>query len=203
MKLYDGGRAPNPRRVRIFLAEKGITLPLVPVDISKMEHKSAEFTAKNPAQRIPALELDDGTVISESVAICRYFEEIQPHPPLFGTGATQRAIVEMWNRRVELGLLTCVAHIFRHSHPFMAEMENPQVPAWAEVNRGKLSDHMELLDAQLGRHDFVTGVTYTIADITAQVAIDFMRISRLSIPDHCVHVRRWHEAVSARQSALA
>eukprot|EP01036_Dinobryon_divergens_P002372 gene2372-3122_t len=112
MKLYDGGRTPNPRRVRIFLAEKELSVPLVFIDIAKMEHMSTEFTARNPAQRIPALELDDGTVIAESVAICRYFEEINPAPPLFGTGAKERATVEMWNRQIELGLFNSVAAAF-------------------------------------------------------------------------------------------
>jgi glutathione S-transferase len=208
MKLYDGGRAPNPRRVRIFLAEKGLSVPLVPIDISKMEHRTAEFTAKNPMQRIPALELDDGTIISDSLAICRYFEETNPQNPLFGTGATNRAIVEMWNRRLDLGLLESIAAAFRHGHPFMAEMEKPQVPEWAEVNRDKAMQNLRLLDQQLAAqgqlgHEFVTGQHYTIADITAQVAIDFMKLPKLSIPDECQHVKRWHLTVSSRPSASA
>ena len=105
MKLYEEARAPNPRRVRIFLAEKGISVPLVPIDINKMEHKTPAFTALNPLQRTPALQLDDGTVIAESIAICRYFEELQPDPPLFGVGALGKALVEMWQRRIEFGLL--------------------------------------------------------------------------------------------------
>ncbi len=203
MKLYDAGRAPNPRRVRIFLAEKGITIPLVAIDMAKMEHKSADFTAKNPVQRIPALELDDGTVISESVAICRYFEETHPEPALFGKSAKERAVIEMWNRRVELGLFNSVATAFRHSHPFMAEMEKPQIPAWAEANRDKAIDNMRMLDEQLSRHRFVTGETYSIADITCQVAVDFMKLPKLSIPDDCINLIRWHGLVSARPSASA
>src|SRR4051794_11816325 len=113
MKLYDGGRAPNPRRVRVFLAEKGITVPLEPVDLGKMAHKSAAFAAVNPVQRVPALELDDGTVISESIAICRYFEAQQPQPPLFGVDAKDIAVVEMWERRVEFHLLAPISHVFR------------------------------------------------------------------------------------------
>ena len=203
MKLYDGGRAPNPRRVRIFLAEKGLSLPLVFIDMAKGEHQSADFTAKNPAQRIPALELDDGTMIAESVAICRYFEETNPAPPLFGTGAKERAIVEMWNRQIELGLFNSVAAAFRHAHPFMAAMEKPQIPAWAEVNRARVEDQLRLIDAQLSRHTFVTGETYTIADITCQVAVDFMKLPKLSIPEDCANLRRWHALVSARPSASA
>ena len=112
MKLYDGGRAPNPRRVRIFLAEKGITVPLEQVDLGAMQHKSASFAAINPVQRVPALVLDDGTVITESIAICRYFEALHPEPPLFGVGAKEIAQVEMWNRRLELHLLFPIAHVF-------------------------------------------------------------------------------------------
>src|SRR5258705_2643531 len=104
MRLYEGGRAPNPRRVRIFLAEKGMQVPVEHIDLASLQHKSAEFTALNPLQRVPVLVLDDGTVITESIAICRYFEGLRPEPPLFGRGATEEALVEMWNRRVELQL---------------------------------------------------------------------------------------------------
>ena len=119
MKLYDGGRAPNPRRVRVFLAEKGIDVPLVRVDMAAMEHRGSEVTSRNPLQRLPVLELDDGTVICESVAICRYFEELHPEPALFGRGAVGKALVEMWQRRMELNLMTPVAQAFRHLHPAM------------------------------------------------------------------------------------
>ena len=119
MKLYDGGRAPNPRRVRVFLAEKGITVPLEQVDLGNMAHKSPAYAAINPLQRVPALELDDGTVITESIAICRYFEALQPEPPLFGVGPKEAAIVEMWERRVEFHLLAPVSHVFRNAHPAM------------------------------------------------------------------------------------
>src|SRR5947208_719950 len=114
MKLYDGGRAPNPRRVRIFLAEKGVSVPIEKIDLGAMEHKTPEFTAINPLQRVPALALDDGTIITESIAICRYFEALRPEPPLFGRGALQEAMVEMWNRRLELHLYGPVSTVFRH-----------------------------------------------------------------------------------------
>jgi glutathione S-transferase len=203
MKLYDGGRAPNTRRVRVFLSEKGLTVPLEQIDINKLQHKTPEFSAKNPAQRIPALELDDGTVIAESVAICRYFEETNPEPPLFGRDAKDCAIIEMWNRRLDFGLLDSIAAIFRHGHPFMAAMEIPQVPEWAEANRAKVNQHLHLLDKQLAHHEFVTGSRYSIADITAQVAIDFMRLPKLIIPEEYTNVMRWHAAVSSRPSASA
>ncbi len=204
MKLYDGGRFPNPRRVRVFLAEKGITMPpLEQVDLTTMQQKTDAFTALNPMQAIPALELDDGTVISESVAICRYFEELHPTPPLFGRDAREKAVVEMWNRRLEFGLFANITAIFRHGHPGMAGHEVPQVKEWAAANHDKLAANLRILDNQLARHTFVTGGTYTIADITAQIAVDFMRLPKLSIPDDCSHVQRWHALVSARPSAKA
>ena len=149
MKLYDGGRAPNPRRVKVFLAEKGITVPTEQIDLGKLAHKSSEYTAINPLQRVPALELDDGTIISESIAICRYFEALQPEPPLFGTGPRDTAVVEMWERRVEFHLLAPISHIFRNAHPAMAAMEVPQVPAWAEANKPRVMEFLGLLDAAL------------------------------------------------------
>jgi glutathione S-transferase len=117
MKLFDGGRAPNPRRVRVFLAEKGIEVPLVAVDMGALGHKQEPVSSRNPLQRLPVLELDDGTIITESVAICRYFEELHPEPALFGQGALGKAQVEMWQRRMEFNLLSCVAQAFRHIHP--------------------------------------------------------------------------------------
>jgi glutathione S-transferase len=204
MKLYDGGRFPNPRRVRVFLAEKGVAMPpLEQVDFTRMQQKTEAFTALNPMQAIPVLELDDGTVISESVAICRYFEELHPSPPLFGQDARGKAIVEMWNRRLEFGLFANINAIFRHGHPGMAGHEVPQVKQWADANRDKLTANLRILDNQLARHTFVTGDAYTIADITAQIAVDFMRLPKLSLPDDCSHVRRWHALVSARPSAMA
>lgn len=131
MKLFDGGRAPNPRRVRVFLAEKGISVPLVSIDMGALEHKNEAVSSRNPLQRLPVLELDDGTVITESVAICRYFEELHPEPALFGRGALGKAQVEMWQRRMEFNLLSCVAQAFRHIHPAMKEWEIPQIPEWA------------------------------------------------------------------------
>src|SRR5271165_4736005 len=135
MKLYDSKMAPNPRRARIFLAEKGISVPTEQVDMMQMQHKTPEYTAINPLQRVPALALDDGTVITESIAICRYFEALQPDPPLFGRGALETALVEMWNRRAELHLFLPVSNVFRHLHPAMAQMEVPQVPEWGEANK--------------------------------------------------------------------
>lgn len=201
MKLYDGGRAPNPRRVTVFLKEKDITVETIPVDMGKLGHKAPELTAKNPLQRLPILELDDGTVICESVAICRYFEEIHPNPPLFGLEAKDRAIVEMWNRRAELVFLASVAAAFRHLHPAMVEWEVPQVPEWGEINKPKALDFLRFLDSELAGREFIAGPRYTIADITAMIAFDFMKPARIVCPEEFTHVWRWYRQVSARPSA--
>ena len=203
MKLYDSRQAPNPRRTRIFLAEKGITVPTEQVDIVAKQHKTPEYAAINPLQRMPALVLDDGTVITESVAICRYFEVLQPEPPLFGVGAKEIAMVEMWNRRVELGLFFPVAQVFRHTHPAMKELEVPQVPDWAEANKPRIIEFLRVLDAQLKDTRFIAGDRYTVADITALCAVDFMKPARLAVPDDCGNVKRWHADVSARPSSKA
>jgi glutathione S-transferase len=203
MKLYDGGRAPNPRRVRIYLAEKGIEVPLEPVDMGALAHKSAAFAAINPLQRLPALQLDDGTVLTESIAICRYFERLHPEPPLFGTDAKDAAVIEMWERRIEFHLLAPVSHVFRNSHPAMKEMEVPQVPAWADANRPRVSDFLTLLDGELKNRRYVAGDRFTVADITGLVAVDFMKPAKLAVPETLVHVRRWHDEMSARPSAKA
>jgi glutathione S-transferase len=203
MKLYDGGRAPNPRRVRVFLAEKGIVVPLVPVDLGALAQRSATYAAVNPLQRVPALELDDGAVITESIAICRYFEALHPDPPLFGRGALETAMVEMWNRRLELHLLMVVSHVIRHSHPAMAKMEIPQVPAWAEANKPRVEEFLGIFDRALADRPFAAGDRYSVADITGMIAIDFMKPAKLAVPEACTHVRRWHADVSARPSAGA
>jgi glutathione S-transferase len=203
MKLYDSSRAPNPRRTRIFLAEKGITLPTEQVDIMAMGHKTPEYTAINPLQRIPALVLDDGTVITESIAICRYFEVLRPDPPLFGQGAKEIALVEMWNRRCEINFFANVAAVFRHLHPSMKELEVPQLPEWAEANKPRVAWFFELLDRELETREFIAGDRYSVADITAQVTVDFLKPARLSVPEGVGNVKRWHAAVSARPSAAA
>jgi glutathione S-transferase len=203
MKLYDGGRAPNPRRVRIFLAEKGIEVPTQQVDIGALEHKGAAYTAINPVQRVPALVLDDGSVITESIAICRYFDSLQPEPALFGRDGRDAAIVEMWNRRVELHLLFGVAQVLRHLHPAMKALEDPQVAAWGEANKPRVMEFLGLLDRELATRPFVAGDNFTVADITGLVAIDLMKPARLAVPDAMTNVQRWHADVSARPSAKA
>ena len=203
MKLFDGGRAPNPRRVRVFLAEKGISVPLVPVDMGALEHKKQAISSRNPLMRLPVLELDDGTILCETVAICRYFDELQPEPVLFGNGAFGKATVEMWQRRVEFNLFAAVAAAFRHIHPAMKEWEIPQIPEWGEANKPKVLDFLAILDHELAGREFVAGDEFSIADITALCAIDFMKPARIAVPEELTHVRRWHKTVSSRPSAAA
>lgn len=203
MKLYDGGRAPNPRRVTVFLAEKGVEIEKVPVDMGQMGHKSQEVTELNPLQRLPVLVLDDGTALSESVAICRYIEELHPEPPLMGNDAKDRAIVEMWNRRMEHHFLGAVANTFRHTHPAMEEWEVPQLAEWGEINRPKALAFLELLDQELAGREFIAGDRYTIADITGMIAFDFMKPARIDRPEHLKNVMRWYQTVSSRPSAKA
>jgi glutathione S-transferase len=203
MKLYDGGRAPNPRRVRIFLAEKGIEIEKQQVDIGALEHKGPAYSAINPMQQVPALVLDDGTVITESIAICRYFEALQPEPALFGSSGREAAIVEMWNRRLEQKLLLGVAQVFRHLHPGMKALENPQIAAWGVANKPRVLEFLGLLDRELALRRYVAGDRFSVADITGLVALDLMKPAKLEVADELSHVRRWHADVSARPSAAA
>lgn len=203
MKLYDSTRSPNPRRVRIFLAEKGISVPLVPVDLAAMEQFGEEFSRRNPRHRIPVLELDDGTYISETQAICRYFEAIQPEPRLFGTTPAEQGLVEMWQRFVEIDFLMAVMAAFRHIHPAMAEREKPQVKEWGEANKPKALAFLAFLDRELAGRPFIAGSAFSVADITGLVAVDFMKLARLEVPEDLANVKRWHGEVSSRPSAGA
>ena len=203
MKLYDGGRAPNPRRVRVFLAEKGLEVPLVPVDMGALGHRSPEISGLNPLQRLPVLVLDDGTVLTESIAICRYFEALHPQPALFGEGALGEALVEMWQRRLELNLMMPVAQAFRHIHPAMKEWEVPQIAEWGEANKPKALEFLRILDGELAGRDYVAGDAFSVADITGMIAIDFMKPARIEVPAECANVLRWYEALKARPSAAA
>ena len=203
MKLYDGGLAPNPRRVRIFLAEKGVEIPLVTVDMGALEHRGEEVASRNPLKRLPVMELDDGTILSESVAICRYIEELHPDPPLMGEGAQGRAIVEMWQRRMEMHLLLLVANVFRHAHPAMAGWEVPQIKEFSEANKPKVLETLRWLNDELADRQFIAGDEYSIADITAVVAVDFMKPSRIQIPEEHEHLLRWYSDIHSRPSTKA
>ena len=202
MKLHDSAMAPNPRRVRIFLAEKGIEVPTVQVDLGKAENRQPPFLSLNPLGGVPILELDDGSVIAESVAICRYFEEAQPEPALLGTGAAGRANVEMWQRRTELVLFNNVTGCFRNTHDFF-KGRIPQVAEYGAVCKEAAIKSLDFFDDRLKDGEFLAGDAYTIADITALVALDFGRISEIRIGAEHKHLTRWYETVSNRPSAKA
>ena len=205
MKIYENKSAPNPRRVRIFLAEKGIAvarIEFVQVDIVAGENLAADFVAKNPMGRLPVLELDDGRHIAESVAISRYFEEQHPEPPLFGRDAAQRVAVEMWNRRMELNLLYPVSMAFRHLRGQFADRE-PVIHAWGEASYNEAERMFAYLDEHLADNEFIAGDYYSIADITALCAIDFARVVKLRIGENQANLRRWHDLVAQRPSASA
>ena len=203
MKLLDGGQAPNPRRVRIFLAEKGIEVPLEPVDMGALGHKEEAVSKHNPLQRLPVLVLDDGSALTESVAICRYFEELHPEPPLMGVDPLDRARVEMWQRRMEMNLLLFVANTFRHAHPAMATWEVPQIKEFSEVNRPRAQETLRWLNEELADREFIAGDRYTIADITAMIAVDFTKPARIEIPEGLDNLMDWYGRVKARPSAKA
>ena len=203
MKILETRTAPNPRRVRVFVAEKGLSVAYEELDLMKGALKTAEFSRLNPSQRVPVLVLDDGTAISETVAICRYFEETTPEPALFGKGAVGRAQVEMWNRRMELELLMPVAQTFRHLHPAMAHLEVPQVKEWGEANKPRVLNMLKILNERLDGSKFIAGNDYSIADITALIAVDFMRAARIERPADLKHLDRWYKDVSGRPSAKA
>jgi glutathione S-transferase len=202
MKIYESRNAPNPRRVRIFLAEKNIQIPNEEVDIVKAVNRGEDFRRKNPLGTVPVLELDDGTFISESVAICRYFEELHPQPSLFGSDAKQRALVEMWNRRMEFNILQPIADTFRQRHDFFKDRIR-QLPEYADVQRLNAEDGLAWLDRELAARRFIAGDQFSIADITAVVAIDFGRVSKIGIKPEQPNLARWHAEVSARPSAKA
>jgi glutathione S-transferase len=202
MKIHEFTQAPNPRRVRIFLAEKGITVPYEQVNLAAGDNRKPEFLAKNPMGGVPVLELDDGTFIAESVAICRYFEETHPEPRLMGVDAKDKAVVEMWQRRMEFEILSNCAGSFRNTSEFF-KGRIPQVPEYGAVCKNAALKRLEWLDKELANREFVAGSRYTIADITALVGIDFGRTTGIKILPEQKNLARWHQAVSSRPSAKA
>jgi glutathione S-transferase len=201
MKIYDGGRAPNPRRVQIFLKEKGLELETQQLDLNALEHRSSEMLAKNPTATVPFLELDDGTILSETIAICRYLEALNPEPNLFGTSPLECAQIEMWNRRVEFGFFMRVAQSFRHLHPGAAVLEGEQIEAWGLKNQTLAVEYLKILDSQLADSPFIAGERFSVADITAIVAVQFCKPARVKIPDEGFdNFNRWVDEVSVRPS---
>ena len=199
--LVDCAPAPNPRRVRIFLAEKGVNLPVEQVDIMAGAQFAAH-AARVGSHHVPALRLEDGRWLTESVAICRYVEALWPEPNLMGRDALEAAEIEMWSRRVEFQLLAPVAAVLRHGNPKMAVMED-QCPAWAEANRPRALAALGWLDARLATSAHVAGARFTLADITALVAVDFLRPARIAVPEACAALRAWRARLDARPPLAA
>ncbi|WP_363349903.1 glutathione S-transferase [Methylocystis echinoides] len=203
MLLYDTPRAPNPKRVRMFLAEKGVPIPTREINLLALEHKNDDYARINPFHRVPALVLDDGAVLTESVSICRYIETLYPEPPLFGRDGREAAFIDMWQRRMEFELFMPVAHAFRHSHPRLAALEQPQFPDFAQAQRGRAVDAMRWLDGELAARRHVAGDAFTVADITAFVALELSPLARVDVPGELAHLARWRSDVAARPSAAA
>jgi glutathione S-transferase len=209
MKFYDYATAPSPRRVRIFLAEKGISVPTVQVDLRNNEQLSPAFRAINPDATVPVLELDNGTRIADAIGICVYFEASQPQPPLMGESAEEKAIIAAWQRTTERNGFYAVMEAFRNSTPGLKSRALPgpddyeQILALAERGRTRVMRFFAQMESRLAESEFVAGARYSIADITTLVSIDFARWVKLSIPEECAHLLRWHTQVSARPSAKA
>lgn len=209
MKFYDCVTAPSPRRVRVFLAEKGIAVPTVQIDLRSGEHFGEAFRAVNPDLTVPVLELDDGRRLIDPVAICLYLEGLHPNPPLFGKDALDRAFVAEWNRRVERDGFYAVMEGLRNSgkgfkgRAIPGPVDYEQIPELAERGRIRVGHFFALLDQRLAQNLFIAGDDYSIADITALISIDFAKWLKMAIPDDATHVRRWYDQVSARPSAAA
>ena len=194
--------APNPRRVRIFAAEKGIALPTRDLSIPAREHKSEDYLALNPRGQTPALQLDDGAVITESVAICRYLDVLHPQPPLFGVSAVEQATVEMWCRRVEMILMPPVGAVWVHTHKFTSALPGRNAE-WGEANRPRVFDAMRYFDGALGVRAFLASDGYTIADILLLTTLDFAGFVGMAMSEDLTNLQQWHARVSARPSAAA
>jgi glutathione S-transferase len=203
MKVYDAAIAPNPRRVRWVMAEKGVAdIEVVPVSIPEGEHKRPDYLAKAGLPNLPMLEMDDGTTITESIAICRYLESGYPEPNLFGRDARETAVIEMWTRRAEMLVATPFMLGVRLSHPGFAALERPapEVAAWNQQNALAA---LKVLDRRLGESEWLACDRLTIADIVAFIGIDFARIVRLRPPEELVNVGRWAAAMRERPAAKA
>jgi glutathione S-transferase len=203
MKIYDFAFAPNPRRLRIFVAEKGLKIPTEQVDLFTGANRTPEMLKKNPAGGLPVIELDDGTHLAESVAICRYLESLHPEPNLMGKNSREQAEIEMWNRRVELGLFAAAGRAFQHTNElFKARLK--QMPEYGETQRETTRQQLQWLDAQIGNKPFIAGDRFTIADITAEVAVDFAaQAAGVPMDPALKNLARWHQSVSSRPSAKA
>ncbi|WP_417519209.1 glutathione S-transferase family protein [Minwuia sp.] len=202
MKFYDLAAGSNPRRVRIYMAEKGIEIPMHQMDMMKNEHHTPDYLKINPFAKMPALELDDGTILTESVAICRYLEALHPEPPMFGRTALEEGQVEMWNRRSELEIAIPSAQCFQHTSDFWKDRLE-QIPAWGEACRSKVLKQMVIFDTHLQGREFLATDDYTVADITLQCGVLLGKGIGLRIPAELENLTAWWKRVSARPTARA
>lgn len=202
MKIYDTKTAPSPRRVRVFLAEKNIPMEYIQVDLQKGENISAEMRVKNPVGKIPVLELDDGTCISEAASICLYFEQLYPEINLLGETPLEKAQIDMWHRQVELYFFGQVGMCFQHTTGYFKDRMTP-VKEYGEVAGKNAQGFLNLLEKRLADSEFIAGDRFTIADITAMCTVDFARVVKIKISDEQPNLQRWYAAVSSRPSAKA
>lgn len=202
MKIYESRPAPNPRRVRMFLAEKGIDMEYVQLDIAAGENLDTRLRHKNPTTKVPFLELDDGTCIGETLAICRYFEELQPEPPLMGRTPLEKAQVEMWQRRVEFYFMLQVGMCFQHTTGYFKDRMTP-VPEWGKEAGRNAVAYLDQLNEQLADNTWLVGDYFSIADIVLLCALDFARVVKIRLSDQHTHLQRWYQQASSRPSAQA
>ena len=200
VRLYDQPQAPNPRRVNIFIAEKGIEIAREEVNLIRLEHRGDAYVARAGVPQVPALELSDGTVLVETQPICRYLEALEPEPNLMGAGPLEQAVIEMWQRLVEFGLFAAVGSAFRHTNRHMAELEE-QCADWGVVNMARIDPALAELDRRLAGRDWIAADRPTVADITALVAVDYLRILKRQVPEELGNLRAWHARMRERPSS--
>jgi glutathione S-transferase len=203
VKIHGTRTQGSPRRLAIFLEEKGLSIPFLPVDLRKGEHRTPAFLEKNPLALVPVLELDDGTCLSETTTIARYLEDLFPEPPFLGRDPLERAQLDMWARRVEFGFYTAIRAWFRHGSPFARALEPVQIPAWAELNKRHAEEALRVLDAQLAQNAFIAGPDFSWADITLVTSLEATAVAGFETPRDCENVHRWLESTSKRASVVA
>lgn len=202
MKIFETALAPNARRVRMFLAEKQIDMEYIEIDIKSGENLSTEYRSKNPFAKVPVLALDDGNYLSESVAICRYFEELHPKPALFGSSALDKAQIEMWQRRAELGFLMPVGMGFQHCTGFFKDRMTPNI-TWGEDCIKSAHKFLTLIEEHFVNHIYLAGDTFSIADITLLCTLDFAKVIEIRLDEKHPNIQRWYNLVNSRESARA
>lgn len=203
MKIHGTRSQGSPRRLAVFLEEKGLSIPFVPIDLRKGEHRTPAFLAKNPLALVPVLELDDGTCLSETATIARYLEDLFPEPAFLGRDPLERARLDMWARRVEFGFYTAIRAFFRHGSPHARALEPVQIPAWAELNKRHAEEALRVLDEQLSQNEYIAGPDFSWADITLVTSLEGTAGAGFEVPEDCEHVRRWLASTSRRASVVA